>query len=579
MKSILLKRLLSAAIAVVLVLGCIPLSFGEGTVSGTYGSNLSWTLDENGHLEISGSGSMKDNNTDPISVAWYPYRERITSVTLKEGITSIGHQAFEDCVNLVSVSIPASVTTIESRAFADCTSLPEITIPKKVTCIEYTTFENCTSLSRVVLPKGLKEISLDAFTGCSGLREIDLPEGLEIIDDYAFNGCSGLTSITLPASVTYLGEYAFACCQGLSFAELSSKVDVIRGAAFYGCVNLTQVTLPAGLRIIHPRAFQFCSSLSRISIPSKVTRIDRQAFQYCSSLTEITLPLSLESVGCAAFHGCGSLETALYAGSKAQWKNVLVVDYFPDKDPETDEDHSIPNSNAALKESLVYNQRCAYGHTAVRTGLKKATLTASGCKSHYICSVCGKWFTNAACTNETTKSQRTIPQVEMVKLTKTRYSYDGEIKRPAVEVYDAKGNKLVKDTDYTVSYESGRRLVGKYTVTVKGKGNYSFTKTLHFKIVPPKTTFTYVGPRNKGFGCRWEQQSAQVTGYQLQYSPKEDFSSGVKTVTIADKTDTAKKITGLKSGKTYYVRICTYKTVKGETICSGWSEAAAVKTK
>ena len=573
MKRFLLKRLLCAAMAMVLLLGCVPLSFAEGEISGTYGSNLSWTLDENGHLEISGSGSMKNNNTDPISVAWYPYRERITSVTLKEGITSIGHQAFEDCVNLTSVSIPSSVTTIESRAFADCTSLPEITIPKKVTCIKYHTFENCTGLSKVVLPKGLKEISMGAFWGCSGLREINLPEGLEIIDHYAFNLCSGLPSVTLPASVTYLGEYAFSCCKGLSFADLSGKVEVIRGAAFYGCVNLTDVKLPAGLRIIHPRAFQFCTSLSRISIPSKVTRIDRQAFQYCSNLTEITLPVSLRSIGGAAVHGSDSLERALSAGSKTQWKKVYVMDYYPDGD------YSIPNSNAPLKESLVYNQRCVYGHTATRTGLKKATLTASGCKSHYTCSVCGKWFTNAACTNETTKSQRTIPQVQTVKLTNTRYSYDGEIKRPAVEVYDAKGTKLVKDTDYTVSYESGRKLVGKYTVTVKGKGNYSFTKTLSFKIVPAKTAFTSVTPRETGFGCRWEQRSAQVTGYQIQYSPKEDFSGGVKTVTIADKTDTAKKITGLKSGKTYYVRICTYKAVDGENICSGWSAAASVKTK
>lgn len=61
---------------------------------------------------------------------------------------------------------------------------------------------------------------------------------------------------------------------------------------------------------------------------------------------------------------------------------------------------------------------------------------------------------------------------------------DGKKKTPKVIIKNYKGETLVKDVDYTVSYASGRTKIGIYKVTVKFKGNYSETKTLSFKIKP-----------------------------------------------------------------------------------------------
>ena len=94
-----------------------------------------------------------------------------------------------------------------------------------------------------------------------------------------------------------------------------------------------------------------------------------------------------------------------------------------------------------------------------------------------------------------------------VKLGATSYTYDGKVKTPTVTVKNAAGKVLKKNTDYTVTYATGRKNVGTYKVTVKFKGNYTGTKPLSFKIKPidvskckislSKTSYTYNGKAQK----------------------------------------------------------------------------------
>jgi len=80
----------------------------------------------------------------------------------------------------------------------------------------------------------------------------------------------------------------------------------------------------------------------------------------------------------------------------------------------------------------------------------------------------------------------------------------------------------------------------------------------------------------KGFSVSWKPQKTQTTGYQIQYSTRESFKSGRKTVSIPKNT-TSKTITNLTSKKTYYVRIRTYRTVNGKKYYSAWSASKIVK--
>ncbi len=100
-----------------------------GPVSGTWGDNLTWELDEGGVLTISGSGSMRYEYASS-GYPWYPYASQIVSVVISDGVTTIGSYAFDSYYGsykkLGSVSIPGSVTDIGSDAFEDCVGLTNI---------------------------------------------------------------------------------------------------------------------------------------------------------------------------------------------------------------------------------------------------------------------------------------------------------------------------------------------------------------------------------------------------------------------------------------------------------------------
>ena len=146
------------------------------------------------------------------------------------------------------------------------------------------------------------------------------------------------------------------------------------------------------------------------------------------------------------------------------------------------------------------------------------------------------------------------------------------------EMKKSNGSKLTEGTSYTVSYASGRVNVGTYKVTVKMKGNYTGTKTLTFKINPPKTTVSSLTAGTKSITVNLTKKTTQVTGYQIQYSTNKDFTDA-KTKTITSNSTVKTTLSSLTSGKTYYVRVRTYKTVNDVKYYSGWSEYKYVKTK
>ena len=169
-----------------------------------------------------------------------------------------------------------------------------------------------------------------------------------------------------------------------------------------------------------------------------------------------------------------------------------------------------------------------------------------------------------------------------LKLSATLYTYDGKVKKPAVTVTDANGAK-VDPSNYTITYASGRKLPGTYTVKVTMNGNYTGSKTLTFAIRGKQMTVSKLTALSKGFKATWAKQS-YVTGYQMQYSTSSKFSAKTtKTVTISKNATTSKTVTKLKAKTKYYVRVRSYKTTKisgkSYNVYSAWSKAKAVITK
>ena len=360
------KRVLSVFLVLCFVLTLLPTAFADSSTSGACGDNLTWTLDGDGTLTISGTGKMWDSDYyNDYDVPWADFLASIEKVVISKGVTSIGNEAFKWCERLTNVTIPDSITSIGNSAFYDCSSLTSVTIPDSVTSIGEWAFYGCSSLTSVTIPHGVTSIGGAAFWGCSSLTSVTIGNSVTSIGEWAFSDCSSLTSVTIPDSVTSIGDCAFYGCISLTSVTIgngitsindsfsgcvslksftvsesnsaySSKdgvlfnknktklvaypagktntsytipnsVSEIKEWAFSDCSDLTNVTIPNSVSKISYGTFWGCSSLTSVTIPTSVKSIDGYAFEYCSSLTSVTIPNSVTSIGEWAFSDCSSL--------------------------------------------------------------------------------------------------------------------------------------------------------------------------------------------------------------------------------------------------------------------------------
>ena len=268
--------------------------------SGECGENLSWTLDSDGVLEITGTGEMWDytptygNGIYRTSAPWG--EADVKELRLTEGLSSIGHGAFSGCSGFTgSLTLPESLTSIGSFAFAYCSGFTgSLTLPEGLTSISDDAFMDCSGFTgSLTLPEGLSSIGYGAFANCSGFTgSLTLPEGLTSIDYYAFMDCSGFTgSLTLPEGLTSIGSFAFADCSGFTGSlTLPSSLTSINNGAFADCSGFTRLELSEGWKSIPvPNAETAFGSLppeiAEIVIPKSVASIGEEDLTFLQNLT------------------------------------------------------------------------------------------------------------------------------------------------------------------------------------------------------------------------------------------------------------------------------------------------------
>lgn len=177
--------------------------------------------------------------------------------------------------------------------------------------------------------------------------------------------------------------------------------------------------------------------------------------------------------------------------------------------------------------------------------------------------------------------QQSIYRIQEVRLLTERMVYSGRSREPRVQVIDRMG-KTVNRSQYQISYRNNIN-VGQGKVIIRFSGDYSGSLEKKFIIVPEQTGFTGLKAKSRGFTMKWKRQSAQITGYEIQYSTGSRFpKKATRTITVKSRKTTSKTISKLMPKKKYYVRIRTYKTVKEDGIStriySKWSKRKSVKT-
>jgi len=322
----------------------INLTVGTNIDSGTCGDNLTWTLDREGILTISGLGGMyyygstSYSGISATSAPWGNHYSSIKSVVIENGVTSIGGYAFNGCSSLTSITIGNGVTSIGNYAFENCSSLKSVSIPDSVTSIGLWTFAGCSSLTGVTIPDSVKTIGGYAFSSCTSLESVTIPNSVTVIGGYAFSFCSNLISVVIPDSVTNIEYGAFLYCSALAEVKIGSSVMSIDDCVFMFCPNLCNIfvsnsnanycsvdgvlyskdmktlvvcpsarsglyTIPDSVTCIGNYAFHGCSNLTSVNIPNSVSSIGREAFSYCSSITNMVIPCSITTIQFGLFYG------------------------------------------------------------------------------------------------------------------------------------------------------------------------------------------------------------------------------------------------------------------------------------
>ena len=622
--SVIFKTLFTLITCIILL---IPVLANAETASGQCGDNVTWVLSENGVMTISGAGRMWDfrNDLDEYDYhecPWNHLRQDITRVVFTKGITYVGADAFNGCGNLTQVSFADTITEIGTFAFFfaeklgnftlppglqsirqqafDSTAITVLDIPGSVRFVDGGICENCKKLTSVIFRKrkeGGFAMGNGPFRNCSALERIDVEEGHNVLHSFdgalyqekmliqyplgrrssaykveagcqsifqgAFENAANLETLWLPRSLRTVYDYAFYNCNALKAVTYEGNEDWWKKIAIeenngplMNAILSFEKKLPEmsgkcgksaawslsgeGVLTISGtgRMWDFRNGLDEydyhecpwaewtdkgirsVIIENGITYIGASAFDSLNTLESVSLPNTLDAIVWGAFLGCVNLKAVEYEGTSKNWKDI-----------------DIGSANEALMNSRITFRNIP--RTTIEQPSKNINISE--------CDISVK-----------------------------EYTYTGKVLKP-VPAVKYNGVKLRNGTDYTVSYKNNKN-VGLGTVIIRGMGSCTGSVKVTFRINPKATTISRVTGGVNKVVITWKKQTKQVSGYQIQYSTKKNFSNA-KRVTIKGAKTKKTTIRKLKAKQTFYVRIRTYKSTKGKRYYSSWSKYKRIRTK
>ena len=265
--------------------------------------------------------------------AFYGNRSLETVQFSGKNLTSIGEDAFRDCMALTKLNLTGNDAVICARAFCNNDALKEVTL-SGVKTIGYNAFGGDDALKSADLGEGLISIDSYAFQSCSNLETVSLPESLTTINSYAFQSCSKLTSVDIPNKVTKIDDNTFSNCPSLKNVSIGSGCTSISTVAFINAYSIDEITVAENNKnftavdgvlynkdkttlVLYPK-----NRSGEFAVPDTVTTIADYAFDNAPKLTKVTIGENVKSVGTGAFRNCNSLETVIFKDSDTVQKTI-----------------------------------------------------------------------------------------------------------------------------------------------------------------------------------------------------------------------------------------------------------------
>ena len=307
-------------------------------------SSLSIPSAINGHtVKQIDTGALSDNRI-------------ITSVTIPNGVTTIGFSAFNGCIKLEKIKFSSNLDTVCENAFnntkwfnnqsnglvyvgkvaykykGDMPRNTKITVKSDTVSISESAFKDCANLTAILIPSSVKHIDKYAFYNCHGLTKLNFNDGIERIENDAFGSCEKLTSVNFSETLKSIGAFAFVECKKLSEITIPQSVTSVGEYAFSGCENLASVTVSDDLPYVGGRAFEKTKWLNsqpdgvvyigksaygykgdmpkntELSLKSGITNISGYAFYEEKNLTSVKIPETVNRIGNWAFLDCEGLK-------------------------------------------------------------------------------------------------------------------------------------------------------------------------------------------------------------------------------------------------------------------------------
>ncbi len=417
--------------------------------------------------------------------------------------------------------------------------------------------------------------------------DIVIPETLggipvTAIGDNAFYYCGGITSVTIGENIKSIGANAFNLCGGLYEVNLPEGITEIKPQTFFMCFNLSKINLgKTNVTVIGNNAFGYCDYLSVVSIPDTVTEIGDGAFSGCGNLETVIIGKNVKSIGINAFRDCYNLRTVYCTGTQADWQSVTIGEgndmlTVPIYNYEHNHKHSKALTRKAtclVDGAYTYTCKCGDTYDLFFKGdhtLKNTTTKATSDKDGKIvskCTLCKK-------TVKTTK----IYKASSIKLSSTSVTYNGKTRTPKVTIKNSAGTTLTEGKHYTLKYESGRKLPGKYYIKVTFTGSrYTGSKTLYLTIKPQTVELKSAASQNAGKATlKWGKETAD--GYQIYMASSKD-GTYKKIKSVTNSSSVSYTVGSLTKGKTYYFKVRAYKKTDNGTVYGAFSNVKSVRIK